>query len=339
MKLFVQIPCFNEEDTLAQTVRDIPREIDGISDVYVLIIDDGSTDKTIEVAKECGVDFIVRNKTNKGLAHTFSKGLAACLSLGADIIVNTDGDNQYQGEYIKSLVAPIIAGNADIVIGDRQTDSITHFSPTKRFFQKFGSWVVRKLSNLIVNDAVSGFRAYSRTAAMQTNVLSDFSYTVETIIQAGVSGLTVESVPVKTNPATRDSRLFVSIPSFMKKQGVTLIRSYTMYKPLNFYSLLGILMLVLGLVPMVRFLFYTLIGQGGGMIQSLILGSVLLLSGFMTLVLALLADSVSMNRKLIEKVLISNKRIEDELSASRGKHTDLGLDILATSNAANQNDK
>ena len=218
MKLIVQIPCYNEEATLPQTVSDIPRNIEGIDQVEILVIDDGSTDRTVEVAKEAGVDHIVRNTCNRGLAHTFLVGINACLRLGADIIVNTDGDNQYRGECIPLLVAPVLAGEADIVIGDRQTDKIDHFSATKRKLQRIGSMVVRLLSETDVSDAVSGFRAFSRAAAMQMNVVTSYSYTIETIIQAGSNRLAIRSVPVGTNPTPRESRLAKSIPRFIVGQ-------------------------------------------------------------------------------------------------------------------------
>lgn len=218
MKLIVQIPCYNEENTLPQTIKDIPREIEGIDKVEVLIIDDGSSDRTVEVAMGVGVDHIVKNTNNKGLARTFLVGLDACLRLGADIIVNTDGDNQYCGEDIKNLVQPIVRGEADMVVGDRQTDHIAHFSKNKRRLQKIGSFVVRLLSETDITDAVSGFRALDREAALQMNIVSSFSYTIETVIQAGKKHLAVTSVPVGTNPKTRESRLFKSIPNFIQNQ-------------------------------------------------------------------------------------------------------------------------
>ena len=216
-KLIVQIPCYNEEKTLPQTVSDIPRQIDGIDEVKILVIDDGSTDRTVEVAEEIGVDYIIKNTHNIGLARTFHEGLVACLSLGADIIVNTDGDNQYKGQDIPKLIAPILKGEAEIVIGDRETDTIPHFSPLKKRLQKIGSVVVRMLSETDVQDPVSGFRAFSREAAMKMNVLSPFSYTIETVIQAGKKHITIKSVPIGTNPKTRESRLFKSIPKFIER--------------------------------------------------------------------------------------------------------------------------
>ena len=310
MKLIVQIPCLDEEQTLPQTVRDIPREIEGISSVEILIIDDGSTDRTAEVARECGVDHIVRNINNKGLAASFRIGLDACLRLGADIIVNTDGDNQYQGADIARLVAPIVQGRADIVIGDRETDKIPHFDLHKKILQKFGSAVVRVLSGAKVPDAVSGFRAFSRDAAMQINILTHYSYTVETIIQAGKRHLAISSVPVGTNPKTRESRLVKSIPSFVINQFNTMTRMYAMHQPLRYFFIMSLLIMLGGLFPMVRYLVFFLKGQGDGHIQSLILGSVLLMIGFQVLVMGFLGDVISFNRRLLEEVLVRVKKID-----------------------------
>lgn len=262
MKLIVQIPCYNEETTLPQTVRDIPRQITGIDKVEILIIDDGSTDRTVEVARELGIEHIVRNKQNKGLARTFRAGLDACLTFGADIIVNTDGDNQYAGADIPKLVAPILAGQADIVVGDRQTDTVAHFSPLKKLLQKVGSSFVRRLSETEVTDAVSGFRAFSREAAIKMNVVSSYSYTIETLIQAGKKHLAVVSVPIGTNAKTRESRLFKSIPDFIQRQVTTIIRMYAMYQPLRAFFYIGLITSLIGLIPIVRFLFFYAIGEG-----------------------------------------------------------------------------
>jgi len=310
MKLIVQIPCYNEEKTLPQTVRDIPRLIEGIDEVEILVVDDGSTDKTIEVAKSAGVDHIVKNTCNKGLARTFLVGLDASLRLGADIIVNTDGDNQYKGQDIPKLIAPILKGQADIVIGDRQTDKIPHFSSTKKKLQKFGSFVVRILSKTDVPDAVSGFRAFSREAAMQMNIVSYFSYTIETVIQAGKKDLAVTNVPVGTNPKTRESRLFQSIPKFLEHSVTTMIRTYAMYKPLRLFFYIGCLCVFGGLIPSIRFLFYYFIGEGSGHIQSLILAAILFIIGFQVFMIGLVADVISFNRKLIEETLLRVRRME-----------------------------
>jgi len=243
MKLIVQIPCFNEEKTLSRTVQDIPRKIDGISKVEILIIDDGSTDNTIDVARKNGAEHIVKNIANRGLAKTFYTGLDACLRLGADIIVNTDGDNQYKGEDIPKLIEPVLKQKADMVVGDRQTDNIPHFSFSKKKMQKIGSFVVRKLSGTKVPDTVSGFRALSREAALHLNIVSPFSYTIETLIQAGKKNLTITSVPVGTNPKSRESRLFKSIPHFIQRSVSTMIRIYTMFQPLKIFFIISVFLL------------------------------------------------------------------------------------------------
>ena len=309
-KLIVQIPCYNEEKTISQTVADIPRKIEGVDTVEILIIDDGSTDNTIAVAKQNGVDFIVRNSQNRGLALAFQAGIDACLRLGADIIVNTDGDNQYRGQDIPKLIQPIIEQKADIVIGDRQTDKIAHFSPTKKKLQKIGSFIVRQLSDTMVPDAVSGFRAFSRNAALQMNIISSFSYTIETIIQAGKKNLSVDSVPIGTNPETRKSRLVKSIPKFIKHSTATMARMYTMYQPLKVFFYIGGLLLFIGMIPAIRFLYYYLIGSGDGHVQSLIFSAVFFIVGFQALMIGLVADVVGFNRKLIEEILLRIRRME-----------------------------
>ena len=318
----IQIPCYNEEHTLPATVRDIPRKIDGVDQVEVLIIDDGSMDRTVHVARELGVEHIVRNKRNKGLARSFLTGLDASLRLGADIIVNTDGDNQYKGQDIPRLIEPILKGEADIVIGDRQTDKISHFSSTKKKLQKVGSLVVRILSNTDVPDVVSGFRAFSREAAMQTNVVSYYSYTIETVIQAGKKEMAITSIPVGTNPKTRESRLIQSIPKFLESSLTTMIRMYTMYQPLRAFFYLGCMCLLCGLIPSIRFLFYYFSGQGEGHIQSLILAAILFLIGFQVLVIGLVADVISFNRKLIEETLLRVRRIEFDHSQKKIQQND-----------------
>jgi len=310
MKLIVQIPCLNEEKTLPQTVRDIPRDIEGIDSVEILIIDDGSTDRTVDVARTLGVDHIVQNRGNKGLAMSFMNGLNACLDLGADIIVNTDGDNQYQGSDIANLVQPLIKGEADIVVGDRQTETIEDFGLVKKKLQKMGSMVVRLLSGTTVPDAVSGFRAFSREAALKTNIVSAYSYTVETIIQAGNKKLKIVSVPVGTNPKTRESRLMKSIPRFVVQQISTMVRMYTMFKPLRSFFVIGVICLIGALIPSVRFLIFYFAGQGGGHVQSLILAAILFLLGFQVIIVGLLGDVISFNRKLIEEALLRVRRME-----------------------------
>jgi len=315
LKLIVQIPCYNEEHTLPATVADIPRSIPGIDKVEILIIDDGSSDRTIEVAREIGVDHIIRNKRNLGLARTFRKGLDACIALGADIIVNTDGDNQYCGADIAKLVQPIVAGQVDVVVGDRQTGQIEHFSSSKKLLQRFGSWVVRSFSGVDVPDAVSGFRAISREAAYRLNIVSPFSYTIEMLIQVGRKGLAFTSVPIRTNEKTRESRLFKSVFRFIERSGSTTLRMYSMYQPLRVFTLIGLVMAFIGMIPMVRFLYFYFFGSGAGKIQSLIVGSALLTIGLLTFVMGLLADLLNHNRQLIEMTLEKVRKLEDAARA------------------------
>ena len=303
MKLIVQIPCFNEEHTLPLTFADIPKKIEGIDLVEVLIIDDGSSDKTIEVAKKLGVDHIVINKQNMGLARSFRRGIDECLRQGADIIVNTDGDNQYAGWDIAKLVQPILEEKADIVIGDRQTHLIPHFSKGKKFMQWFGSGVVRKLAGIWVPDTVSGFRAISRESAIKLNVLSSFSYTIEMVIQAGKRNMKIESVPVETNTKTRESRLFKSIPSFIIRQLTTIVRMYAMYQPLKVFFYVGSLLTLVGGIPILRFIYFYFTSGGAGHQQSLILGGVFVMMGFIAYLAGLLADLISFNRQLSELTL------------------------------------
>jgi glycosyltransferase involved in cell wall biosynthesis len=310
MKLIVQIPCYNEADTLAQTIADIPRRIEGVDAVEILVVDDGSTDRTAEVARELGVEHIVRHTRNRGLARAFRTGLDAALRLGADIIVNTDGDNQYAGRDIPKLCAPILRGEADIVVGDRQTDRIPHFSPLKKRLQRTGSAVVRALSETDVTDVVSGFRALSREAAIHINILSPFSYTVEMVIQAGKKHMAIASVPVDTNPKLRSSRLFRGIPSFIRDQLTTMVRMYSMYQPLRVFFLIGTVLSLLGAWPIVRFLWFWWIGEGDGHVQSLVIGGVLLMMGFLTFMIGLVADLIHFNRQLIEMVLVRLKALE-----------------------------
>ncbi|AGA88892.1 glycosyl transferase [Thioflavicoccus mobilis 8321] len=310
MKLIVQIPCFNEEQTLAETIADIPRQIAGVERVEILVIDDGSTDRTVQVAQALGVDNLVRHKHNQGLARAFRTGLDAGLQQGADIIVNTDADNQYVGADIRKLVAPIVTGEADIVIGDRQTDQLAHFSPLKKLLQRLGSGVVRKLAGIAVPDTVSGFRAFSREAAIRLNIVSNFSYTIETVIQAGKRNLRVVSVPVRTNPTARPSRLFRSIPQFIQNSLMTMVRMYAMYKPLRVFFYLGSLSLLVGILPIIRFFHFYLQGDGGGHLQSLILGGMFVLIGIIAWLIGLVADLISFNRQLLEMTLERVRRLE-----------------------------
>ncbi|MGG4553698.1 glycosyltransferase family 2 protein [Paenibacillus humicus] len=310
MKLIIQIPCLNEEETLPVTIRDIPRKIPGISEVELLIIDDGSSDNTVEIAKKLGVNHVVRFPKNRGLAEAFKAGVDACLKLGADIIVNTDADNQYKGSDIPKLIAPILNGSYEMVIGDRKTDTIAHFSPVKKFFQKFGSSVVRKLSKTDVPDTTSGFRAYSRDAALKLNVVSEFTYTLETIIQAGHKKIAVGHVEIGTNGKLRESRLFKGIFSYMQRSAKTIIRIYTMYRPMRVFITAGLISGLIGTLIGIRFLFFYFAGSGGGHIQSLILAAVLLIVGFQLGTLGVIADLISSNRKLLEDVLYRLKKVE-----------------------------
>ena len=310
MKLIVQIPCLNEEKTLPQTFADIPKQIEGLDEIEVLVIDDGSNDKTVEVAKELGVDHIIVNKKNLGLARSFRIGIEECLRQGADVIVNTDGDNQYAGSDISNLIKPILSGNADITIGDRQTHKIAHFSKSKKFMQWLGSALVRKLSGIDVPDTVSGFRAISRDSAIKLNILSSFSYTVEMVIQAGKRDMKVVSVPVKTNAKTRESRLFKSIPSFIGRQLGTIVRIYAMYKPLYVFFLLGSIFTFIGLIPIARFLYFYFTTGSAGYMQSLILGGTLVLIGFIAYLAGIIADLISFNRQLLEISLEKIRRSE-----------------------------
>ncbi|MFH1038938.1 MAG: glycosyltransferase [PVC group bacterium] len=324
MKLIVQIPCLNEEETIGQTIRDIPREIPGIDSVEVLVIDDGSTDRTREAAREAGADHIISFTNRKGLARAFMAGIDNALARGADIIVNTDADNQYRGADIPVLIEPILKKEADIVVGDRDVDTIEHFSPVKKYLQKMGSWVVRKLSNTNVPDAASGFRAYNREAAFSINVVSDFSYTLETLIQAGKGSFAVGHVRVRTNPQTRPSRLFDSMHGYLKRSVATLIRIYTMYEPLKVFSMIGGIGILGGLVISLRFLYFMIfLAEGKGHVQSLIFAAVLFIVGFQIMVIGLLADTIASNRKLTENVLYRVKKLEsrkeDHASPGPGK--------------------
>ena len=314
MKLIIQIPCLNEEATLPATIADLPREVDGFDTVEWLIIDDGSTDRTVEVARECGVDHVVRLTNNKGLATGFQAGLDACLKLGADVFVNTDADNQYRASDIPKLVAPIVAGNADMVVGDRETDSIEHFSPLKKRLQKLGSWVVRQASDTSVPDTTSGFRAYNREAAIQMAVVSKYTYTLETIIQAGKLLVATDHVAVGTNPKTRESRLFPSMGSYVRRNAVAIARIYTQYEPLKVFSTIAALLFVLALVPWVRFAYaYIFTDDGAGHVQSLILGAVLFNAAVVVGVLGVLGDLLYSQRIMSQRIFERVRRIELQL--------------------------
>lgn len=317
MKLVIQIPCLNEEQTLPAVLRDLPAAVPGFDQVEYLIVDDGSTDRTIEVARELGVHHIARLPGNKGLARAFSAGLEVAVRVGADVIVNTDGDNQYLGADVAPLVEPILSGSADIVIGDRDTRNIDEFSWLKKRLQSLGSAVVRRFSGTDVPDATSGFRAYSREAALHMNILSPFSYTLESIIQASNKGLRIASVPVRTNPRTRESRLMRSTTEYIVRSGLTILRISVFYKPFWFFSRIGMVAFLLGALLGIRYLFILFDDGGKGHVQSLILTAVLLLMGFSTLVLAVVANLVSVNRRLQEDVLYRVRRME--LDRGRGE--------------------
>jgi len=310
MKLIIQIPCFNEEATLPGTLADLPRAIPGIDEVEWLVIDDGSTDRTVEVARAGGVDHIVRLTNNRGLAAGFQAGLDACLKLGADVIVNTDADNQYVGADIPKLLAPILEGRADMVIGDRETDSIEHFSPIKKLLQRWGSAVVRRVSGTQVADTTSGFRAYNREAALQMQVVSKFTYTLETIIQAGKMLVAVDHVAVRTNPKLRESRLFPSTWSYVRRNGVSIFRIYALYEPLRLFMIAAALTALVGAVIWGRFLWFFIEGSGGGHIQSLILGSTLFIVAVQFVALGVLGDILAGSRVLQQRVLERVRRVE-----------------------------
>ena len=310
MKLIVQIPAFNEEATIAQTLRDIPKKVDGVTSIETLVVDDGSSDNTAAAARKAGATHVVQLKSHRGLSSAFLAGIDASLRLGADIIVNTDADNQYAGSDIGKLVAPIVRGSADVVIGDREVSKSPHMSAFKRLLQRIGSRTVGLASGLRVGDVTSGFRAFSRDAASQINVFNPFTYTLETIIQAGNRNLGVVSVPVRTNAPTRPSRLYRGIGTYLRKSVATIFRIYTIYKPLKTFFTIGALLLLAGTVLGTRFVWHFAHGDRGGHIQSLILAAVFLIIGFQTLLIGLVADLISVNRRLSEEVLVRLKRAD-----------------------------
>ena len=326
MKLIIQIPCYNEAETLSIALAALPRSVPGFDCVEWLIIDDGSQDETIKVAKANGVDHIVRHTGNKGLARAFMTGLEASLSLGADVIVNTDADNQYNADDIPALVQPILEHQAEIVIGARPIETIEHFSPIKKLLQKLGSWVVRVASKTDIPDAPSGFRAMSRAAAQKLMVFNDYTYTLETIIQAGQKNMSIVSVPVRVNGDLRPSRLVKSIPSYIKRSIVTIIRIFVIYRPFRFFGAVGAALFIAGFMIGLRFLWYYLQGNGDGHVQSLILASVLLGIGFQTLLVAFVADLSAANRKLVEDVRTKIARLGEKahLSTANFKENEHG---------------
>lgn len=308
MKLIIQIPCYNEEQTLSATIADLPRSLPGIDVIEYLVVDDGSQDRTVEVARALGVQHIVQHRHNRGLAAAFQSGIEAGLLAGADVIVNTDGDNQYAGADVAKIVEPILAGKADIVVGDRGVATHAEFSPLKRLLQRMGSWVVEKASYVPIPDATSGFRAFDREAALRLTVLSEYTYTLETLIQAGARKMRVIFVPVRTNPQSRESRLIRSIPSFLLLSGIAILRFYIMYRPLRAFATTGGLLIGAGLLLGLRFVYFSLVGSGTGHVQSLILAAILAIVGFQTGLIGLVADLTSMNRKILEETLYRQRR-------------------------------
>lgn len=311
MKLIVQIPCLNEESTLPATIADIPRQIEGIEKVELLIVDDGSTDRTVEVAREHGVEHIVRLTNNKGLAAGFQAGLDACLKLGADVVVNTDADNQYRGADIPKLVAPILAGEADMVVGDRRTSRIEHFSGSKKALQRLGSWVVSRLAGTAIADTTSGFRAYNREAALGLLVVDNFTYTLESLIQAGKMLVAVDQVEIGTNPQTRESRLFDSTGSYVRRNALSILRIYARYEPLRAFATAGLLVAILALAAWMPFLLdWVLNGDSTGHIQSLILGAVLFIAAIQLVALGVIGDLLAGQRVMTQRVFERVRRVE-----------------------------
>ncbi|ALE17019.1 Glycosyltransferase [Altererythrobacter epoxidivorans] len=316
-KLIIQIPCLNEAESLPETLSRLPRQIDGIDTIEILIIDDGSTDDTVGVARRWGVHHVVRHRRNQGLASAFQDGVRKALASGADIIVNTDADGQYEGADIALLVQPLLAGEADIVIGDRGVADNAHFGPFKRRLQRLGSYVVRRLSRADIGDAVSGFRAISRDAAQRMTITTEFSYTTDMLIQAGRKRLAITSVPVRTHATERPSRLFKSIPRFIMNTGVTMARAYTTYNPLRAFVGSGLVVGTIGVIPMLRFVWFVLQGDGSGHIQSLVIGGSLMVIGVLLCLLGVLADLVASNRKLVETSLLEIRQLRDEVAGLR----------------------
>jgi len=312
MKVIIQIPCYNEEETLPITLRELPRELEGVDIIEWLIIDDGSTDRTVEVAKAHGVDHVVSHPNNLGLSKAFMAGLAASLEREADIIVNTDADNQFCADDIPKLIKPILSGKSDIVVGSRPITEIEHFSPIKKILQKLGSWVVRVASKTDIPDAPSGFRAFSREAAIKMNVFNEYTYTLETIIQAGQKDIPITWVSVRTNEYLRPSRLMKSIPAYIRKSILTILRIFVVYKPFRFFISIGAGLFSLGMLIGFRFLWYYFTSGSGGHVQSLILASILIGIGFQTIMVAFIADLLSVNRKLLEELQYKSREGETD---------------------------
>ena len=324
MKLIIQIPCYNEADTLRKTVEDLPETLEGIDRIETLVIDDGSTDDTYDVAKKLGVNHIIRLKENRGLANAFAIGLDAGVRLGADIIVNTDGDNQYKGEDIQALIHPILAGEADFVVGNRNVFTVKHFSLIKKLLQAIGSTFIRNVSGVSINDATSGFRALSREAALRMNILSRFTYTLETIIEAGKRGIVTTNVDIGTNPKTRKSRLFRNIPEYLARSFTTILRIYATYKPLRVFLAFGLPLLFLGFAGILRWLYFWAFveGHATGHIQTLQFGALFTILGMLVIFFGIIADLISTNRQLLENLLYYIRRMESDRRHLPGKDSD-----------------
>ncbi len=325
MKLIIQIACYNEEETLAETLKALPKKLDGINKIEILIINDGSTDRTLEVAKENGVEHILSFKKNQGLARSFMAGLNQCLKHGADIIVNTDGDNQYCADDMPKLIQPILEGKADMVVGARPISRIKHFSFTKKLMQKIGSWLVRKVSHTEVLDAPSGFRAITRNAALKLNVFNNFTYTHETIIQAGLKNMVIQNVPVRVNVVERPSRLFKSIPLYILRSFIAILRMMVVYRPFRFFFTIGAIFLFAGLIFGSRYLYFLILGEGAGHIQSVILSGVLIGISFQMILVAFIADLLGVNRKLLEEIQYRLRK-QDIKEESKNKKKKPGTD-------------
>jgi len=324
MKLIIQIPCHNEAQVIAETIKSLPSSLDGFDTIEYLVIDDGSTDGTANIARSSGVHHLVNLPSHMGLAAAFTYGLDACIKQGADVIVNTDADNQYRSEDICLLVKPILEGKAQLVVGDRGVATLEAFSPFKRLLQRIGSWVVGQITGIEIPDATSGFRALTREAALRTLVLNDYSYTLETLIQAGAHKMPVEYVKIRTNPQTRPSRLIRSIPHYLANSSATIVRSYTMYRPLRVFTILGFILLLGGLALGGRFLYFYIIGEGSGHLQSVVLAAVLLIIGFQVLLIGLVADLIGFNRKILEELLYRIRLLEAGRSDAQGKNSGSG---------------
>ncbi len=312
MKLIIQIPCYNEEESLPETLSQLPREVEGFNKVEWLVINDGCTDNTVETAKKYGVDHIICFNKNKGLASAFMSGINACIALGADVIVNTDADNQYNAEDIPKLTRPVLEGRADIVIGARPIEKIKYFSPLKKLLQKTGSYIVSLVSNTTIIDAPSGFRAFNKDSAMRINVFSKYTYTLETIIQAAEKNMTIISVPVRVNRNLRKSRLVKSLISYIRRSILTLLRFFAVYNPFKYFVIIGSVLFFFGFLIGLRFLYFFVTESGNGHIQSLILSAILLGMGFQTILVAFLADLLAVNRKILEDVQYKLRKLENE---------------------------